>query len=412
MPSIAVIGLGLNGDVSTETARHYLQHATVIAGSPRHLATVELRTTARSLPLRNWQTDLAAVRQAWEQGETVVILASGDPLFFGLGRLLLTQFPPEGLVFEPHLSAVQLAFSRVKVPWQDAVFVSVHGRDLEILLPHVQRGAEKLAILTDRDHSPSAIAQLMQSLQLPHDYQFWVCENLGSEAEQVQCFTARELIGQTFAPLNVLILLRQAAEALDGSPIPLLGIPDRAFLSFPDRPGLMTKREIRLVILGELALQPGQVMWDIGAGTGSVAIEAARLVRDGRIFAVEKTAMGIELIGQNCQRFEVTNVSAIAGAAPDALANLPSPDRVFIGGSGGNLGDILSACDRALPRRGKIVCAFATLEHQHLAGQWFEARDTYAVQWLQVNVARSIPVAHLHRLHPLNPVMLLTATKR
>ena len=210
--------------------------------------------------------------------ECIAILVSGDPLFFGLGRLLLLELPSENLTFHPHLCAVQLAFSAIKVPWQDTCFASVHGRSSDQLIQVLQQGKEKIAVLTDGINTPSAIAQLYLALDLPTFYKFWVCENLGGDNEQVNCFAATELIQRTFAPLNVVVLLRQEeVTKLDIAKLPQLGISDRHFLGFSDRPGLMTKREIRVLVLGELALQPQQIVWDIGAGTGSVSIEIARL---------------------------------------------------------------------------------------------------------------------------------------
>lgn len=272
----------------------------------------------------------------------------------------------------------------------------------------MQQGNEKIAVLTDGVNTPEAIAQLFLSLDLPTNYKFWVCENLGGDNQQVNCFTATELINRTFAPLNVVILLRQeTAIDLDITQLPQLGISDRHFLGFSDRPGLMTKREIRVLVLGELALQSQQVVWDIGAGTGSVSIEIARLCPNSQVYAVEKTAVGYGLITQNCRRFGVDNITAIQGAAPEALANLPNPDRIFIGGSGGNLSQILNACDRLSPQ-GVVVLALATVEHLTEALSWLGDRAwNYCL--LQVQLSRSVPIAHLTRFSPLNPVTIVTA---
>ncbi|NEO88175.1 MAG: precorrin-6y C5,15-methyltransferase (decarboxylating) subunit CbiE [Spirulina sp. SIO3F2] len=405
--------MGLGGLATlSKPHQHYLQTATLIAGTPRLLAQMPTTYPAQQLLLNDLYRDLGRVDQAWQAGAKVVILASGDPLFFGVGRLLLKQFPPERLVFHPHLSSVQLAFSRLRVPWQDAQLVSVHGRDLEPLRRLCQQGVSKIAVLTDPINSPSAIAALLAQLHLPHTYKIWVCENLGGEIEQVTQWTLNQLQTQTFASLSVVVLLRQAQSPNpEITDLPCLGLPDDLFLSFPDRPGLITKREIRVAILGELGLQPGQTIWDIGAGTGSVAIEMARLVPDGQIWAIEKTAMGIMLIEQNCQRLGVQNVQAIAGSAPQAFQALPPPDRVFIGGSGGHLTEILTQSWSALLPQGKLVAAFATFEHLTTAWQWCEQQNLQA-QLLQLNVARSLPFSGLHRLTPLNPVTLLSVAKQ
>jgi precorrin-6Y C5,15-methyltransferase (decarboxylating) len=403
---IHVVGIGLDGAVGpTDAVREIVSKATLLIGSDRHLSYFPTHP-AKRLTLGDFTQAINLILTSVD--ECIVILVSGDPLFFGLGRLLLLKLPSENLTFHPHLCAVQLAFNSIKVPWQDACFVSVHGRSSDQLIQVLQQGKEKIAILTDGINTPKAIAQLYLALDLPTNYKFWVCENLGGDKEQVSCFWASELIERTFAPLNVVVLLRQETRDLDITQLPHFGISDRHYLGFSDRPGLMTKREIRVLVLGELALQSQQVVWDIGAGTGSVSIEIARLCPNCQVYAIEKTAVGYGLITENCRRFQVDNVEAILGAAPDSLINLPNPDRVFIGGSGGNLAQILNQCDRISPQ-GVIVLALATVEHLTMALSWLSDR-----QWnyglLQVQLSRSVPVAHLTRFSPLNPITIITAT--
>ncbi|NEQ80298.1 MAG: precorrin-6Y C5,15-methyltransferase (decarboxylating) subunit CbiT, partial [Moorea sp. SIO2I5] len=331
--------------------------------------------------------------------------------------------------------------------WQDAKVISAHGRSMEQLIPALKQGVDKIAVLTDGTNTPEAIAKLLLALDLPSCYQFWVCENLGGMDERVQCLGVEAVLNQTFAPLNVVVLLRHpdsVDQSLDPDSLPILGLPDQTFTSFSDRPGLMTKREIRLLLLGELALKPGQTVWDIGAGTGSVSIEIARLSKTSQVFAIEKTAMGSTLIEQNCQRLGVTNVTSIHGSAPDVLKNLPTPNRVFIGGSGGNLHSILDYCDTRLDLDCILVLALATVEHINTAYSWFESKrfppsergiransfppllrrgdsfppllrgvrgDPWNYQWLQVQLSKSVPVGKLTRFNPLNPITIVTAWK-
>jgi precorrin-6Y C5,15-methyltransferase (decarboxylating) len=171
----------------------------------------------------------------------------------------------------------------------------------------------------------------------------------------------------------------------------------------------MTKREVRLLVIGELALKPGQIIWDIGAGTGSVSIEIARLFPTSKVYAIEKTAAGTALISQNCRRFQVENVISIHGNAPEILHALPNPNRIFIGGSGGNLSQILDACSRLAPS-GVLVLALATLEHLNTALDWLKATSNWNYQLLQVQLSRSVPIGNLTRFAPLNPVTIVSAT--
>ncbi|WP_072721383.1 precorrin-6y C5,15-methyltransferase (decarboxylating) subunit CbiE [Planktothrix tepida] len=421
---IYVVGIGLDGASGlSESVLNVIAGATILVGSDRHLSYFPEHPAFR-LILGDLTETIVAIRQQltrWESEKKqstnnyIVILVSGDPLFFGLGRLLIAEFPSEQLTFYPHISSIQLAFNRIKIPWQDARILSVHGRSMETLIQALQQGAEKIAILTDNLYNPPAIAQLIKSLDLPSRYQFWVCENLGGKDERVQQWEIESLKNQEFSSLNIVILLRESAlglEPFDLSKIPTFGIPDQLFFSYSDRPGLMTKREVRTLILGELALQPKQTIWDIGAGTGSVSIEIARLFPDSTVYSIEKTAAGTTLIEQNRQRFQVNNLVSIHGEAPEILHHLRSPNRIFIGGSGSNLSEILGICSIRLSPGGVIVLALATIEHLNTALNWLDQRKRIERSWsyriLNVQLSRSVPVANLTRFSPLNPVTLLT----
>jgi precorrin-6Y C5,15-methyltransferase (decarboxylating) len=413
---IHVVGIGLDGAAGLPSKTLALiAQAKILAGGDRHLNYFP-EHQEKWLLLKNFSTDLETLQQAFkglQSGEIIVVLASGDPLYFGLGRLLLEIFPTDQLQFHSQVSSIQLAFNRLKLPWQDAQIISAHGRSPDLLKQALQKGVEKLAILTDRQNHPGAIAQLCLGLNLPTTYQAWVCENLGGEEETIQGFSLTELAdcnADNFAPLNVVILLRHADQSgiIDPQTLPIFGIPDQYFASFGDRPGMITKQAIRVQILAALQIQPGQIIWDIGAGTGSVAIEVARLCPTGQIFAIEKTSAGQVLIEQNKERFQAQNLTVIAGNAPASLEQLPRPDRIFIGGSGGQLIPILDHCQFLLKSRGVIVMAIASLEHLSLAMGWFRAKNwACCVQHLQIS--QSVNFAELTRFSPLNPIYLLSA---
>lgn len=404
---VQVVGIGLDGLEGLSAAvLKRLQQADVIVGSPRQLDCAYLE--AELWPLGKGQTAIARIQARLKQPDpgSIVVLASGDPLFFGLGRLLLEALPAEALSFYPHPSSVQLAFSRLKLPWQDAKLVSIHGRDPERLMRVLRQNPPLVAVLTDPHHSPGAIAQILLDLDLPQSYTLWVCEALGSPAEAIHQLTPAEARDRRFDSLSVVVLQRQNQAPLPE--LPQFGLPDSAFLSFEDRPGLITKREVRVQILGELALQPGQTVWDIGAGTGSVSIEIARLMPTAQVYAIEKTQAGIGLIEKNIQRFNVPNVQAVAGQAAEAIAQLPAPDRVFIGGSGGELQAILDICSQKLLPDGQITLALATLEHQQQVMDWRRRQATWQIRLLQVQLARSVGIADLTRWSPLNPVVIVS----
>jgi len=428
LPVIHVVGVGFAGARSLSPERlSLICSATLLVGGQRHLSafdTLEAAREIQALPLADFTDVFEKVRSHLKTHSRpqVVILASGDPLFFGIGRLLLSTFSAEQLAFYPHVSAIQLAFSRLKLPWQNATVLSVHGRSEVLLVKALKRGDETIAVLTDGVITPIAIATLITSLDIPTRYQLWVCENLGGEEERVSHHWPDELTSQaavrvpitTFSPLNVVVLQRQVASLPSRNQLPLVGLPDSAFKGFRDRPSLITKREIRLLIIGELAPLNGQTIWDIGAGTGSVGIELSRLCPQATIYAIEKTAAGAALIEENAQRLAIAPVHIVSGKAPSALVSLPSPARVFIGGSSGQLVPILEYLSTAVaPER--IVLAIATLENLTNVLAWAK-QDIPSTLWAchltQANISRSIPIGPLTRFSPLTPITLVTFSRR
>ena len=416
MSQVEIIGIGLDGisGLNAQTL-DLINRTQCLIGSYRHLSYFTSHHGPK-ITLSNLQQGIEQIIDliSQEPNKSIVILASGDPLFFGIGRLLLSQIPSEKLRFHPHVSSLQLAFSRVKIPWQDAKIISVHGRTPEALIKNLKQGVEKIAILTDLECNPPEIAKLCLDLDIPVKYDFYICENLEGEDENITYFASEDieklasLNSGSFSSLNILILVRSTTSErkLKLELLPKFGLPDSAFLNYSDRPGLITKKEIRIAILGQLELQSSQVVWDIGAGTGSVSIEIARLCPKSQIFAVEKTAIGYSLIKQNCQRFQVDNIQVLNGKAPEILSDLPNPDRVFIGGSGGNLESILELCSEKLLPQGLLVIALATMEHCYETLNWIKNHNWH-YNLLQLQISRSTSIANLTRLSPLNPVTLI-----
>lgn len=418
--TVHIVGIGLDGAAGlSKSVQQIVEKATLLVGSDRHLAYFS-KHRAERLVLGDLMGAIKEIRQrlATSFPGAIVVLVSGDPLFYGWGRLLVAELPPEQLIFHPHLSSVQLAFNRLKLPWQDAHFISAHRRSFEELTAKLQQGVDKIAVLTDETYSPGAIAHLIKALDLPSRYQFWLCENLGAADERVRQWSLDALQGETFAPLNLVVLLRESratTEPLDLGSLPMLGIPDGNFLSFSDRPGVMTQREVRMLILGELSLQPGQAIWDVGAGTGAVSIEIARLFPDSQVYAIEKMEEGTSLIEQNCRRFQVQNVISIHGNAPEILHRLRPPNRIFVGGSGGEITKILGVCALRMLPGGVIVLAMSTVEDLAAVLSWKEERMRREPNWnckiMQVQLSRSLPVGNLTRFDSLNPVTIVTMNR-
>ncbi len=413
---LVVAGIGCDGPAGLSAeARAHIEAARVLAGGQRHLdyfphfrgETVVLGGEVPAFVER--------LRDTYRQKKTVV-LASGDPLFYGIGRALLEAIPRDDLVFLPQLSSVQLAFARVKETWHDARVVSLHGRPLESLVPVVLAREPKVAVLTDPRNHPAAIAGLLRRLNVAEEYILWVCENLGGPDERIARFPAANLQEETFSPLNVVILLRQGVpgrtdcQSVLQNPLPLLGIPETALLPRGEQRGMITRREVRLLALCYLELQPNDILWDIGAGSGSVSLEAARLSAGLQVFAIERDAAAFARLESNVQWFASGRVRAHCAEAPEGFAAWPDPDAVFLGGSGGRLAELLDAVGSRLKPGGRIVLNCITLEN--FAHGWDRLRELgLAPEATSVQLAHSRPLGRLHCLEPENPIFILRARK-
>ncbi|MGL5065526.1 MAG: precorrin-6y C5,15-methyltransferase (decarboxylating) subunit CbiE [Microcoleus sp.] len=426
--TIHVVGIGLDGAAGlSEPARQMIETAALLIGSDRHLSYFPQQSgerwvledlTKAIVEIRRWLDREANLEPDARTAESqiVVILVAGDPLFYGWGRQLIAQLPAQKLTFHPHVSCVQLAFNRLQIPWQDARFVGSEGGYFEELVAWLRLGVKKIAVLVSETRTPTALAKLVQTMDLPARYEFWVCENLGAPDERVSSYSLETLQRRSFAPLSVVVMLKQSpvaeAESVDLGKLPLLGIPDGAFIGCSDRPGLTVEREVRVLVLAQLALQPGQVVWDVGAGNGAVSVEIARLFPDSQVYAIEKTISGSAAIELNCARFAVPNAISIHGVAPEILHRLRPPHRILIGGSGGVLTKILGVCALRLLAGGSIVLLLDSLEDIGTVLSWIEDRVRREPHWsyriVQVQLSRSVPAGNSTRFNPLNPVSIVT----
>lgn len=404
---LVVVGIGQDGPAGLgPEARAHLADAQLLAGGRRHLAFFPDFVGPR-LVLDGDVPAWIAQLKARDRKLKAVVLASGDPLFYGIGRALLEALPRAELCFVPHVSSVALAFASLKETWHDACVVSLHGRPLRTLLPALDRRERKIAVFTDADNHPAAIGRLICEQGLGRDYVLCVCENLGCAEERSTRWAPAELTEATFAPLNLVVLLMQHELGAQATQ-PLLGLPESAFAHRGNgERGLITKRAVRVQALCDLELHAGDVLWDIGAGSGSVAIEAARLAPSLDAYAVEKAP---EHLRENVRRFGLPNIRLIEGTAPEALADLPDPDAVFIGGSGGRLIPILEHVTRRLKPGGGLVVSCITLETLATAWNWLSERGLKP-EATSLQLAHSRPLGSLHCLEPEHPIVLVRIKK-
>ncbi len=401
--SVAVVGVGDDGRAGLSSrAAAALARAGVLVGGERHLGFFPEFHGERVVLRRDVASSLAGLRARAER-ETLCVLASGDPLFFGVGARAIEAFGAERVEILPQPSSVQWAFARIGVPWDDATFLSLHGRAREGFLVRLRRRT-KVACLTDPESTPAELARHMAE-HGETGWTAWVCERLGGERERVRRFGVEALAAcGDVDPLNVLVLVRAAGWR---APAILPFLPERAFEA---RGGLVTKREVRLAAIAALGLREDSVVWDVGAGSGSVAIEAALLATEGRVFAVERDPVTAELCARNLRTHRADNVRLIVGRAPEALARLDAPDAVFVGGSGGELPAILDVALTRLRPEGRLVVNAVTLDTLEQARRTMAARGLVPEVTL-ASFARGVPIAGKLRLDPLSPVHVVAVEK-
>ena len=340
----------------------------------------------------------------------MVILASGDPNFYGTAKFMIDKLGKDVFEVIPNVSSMQLAFARIKESWDDAAFVSVHSRPIEDIV-EIVRSNYKVCVFTDSEHTPAAIARVLVA-QGVDNYQAYVCQNLGGDDEKVVKANLRRLCDMEFSPLNVLVLLRvQQKKVEDDLPSRIFGIPDEEFHRRKSRAGLITKLEVRAVSLAKMCLREDSVVWDIGAGSGAISIEASLLAKKGHIYSIEKNTSDVSVIKKNLQKFHAQNVEIIQSFAPDGLGDLPAPNIVFIGGSSGKLKEILDVVCHRLKPGGNIVVNVVSIENLSVAINTIEANNFMADITL-INAARSTHIMELSRLQAMNPVFIVKGIRR
>jgi precorrin-6B C5,15-methyltransferase / cobalt-precorrin-6B C5,C15-methyltransferase len=397
---IYLIGAGIEGwEGFGAKALEVIDKAEVLIGHQRHLAIFP------DFPGEKQELeDLSAMLDFLKTTDKrVVVLGSGDPNFFGVARFLLRNLPKERIEIFPNVTSIQYAFARIKEPWDDAIFVSVHGRGLKGAIDRIV-AAEKAAVLTDSTNTPAMIARELIA-RGAEGYEAWLCEDMGLPSEKFTRTDVRGLAELEAAPLNILILIKAWEPNLTHYPV--IGIDDEEFAAVKK---LITKQEVRAVTLGKLKIQDDLVMWDIGAGSGSVSIEASNLMPNGKIFALERNPQYLAFLRDNLKKFVARNVMLIETFAPEGLDDLPDPDRVFIGGSGGMLEEIIDAVDRRLKADGVIVLNAVTLDTLTKAVEFLEDHG-YTVEVTCVNIAKTRGLTEYKMFEAHNPVYIVAAWK-
>lgn len=427
-----VVGVLDDGAASlSATALACVREADVVIGGTRVLSLLsgEVKAEAQCLDLTGSLSQVPEwVRAARADGLRVAVLATGDPLCHGVASYLASRLCVNAIEVLPNVSTLQLACARIGLVWQDARIVSVHAKDAGewtvgappqhglYALARALRQHDRLLVLTSPDNTPDRVARLMQAEGLGEDYLLAVVERLNQPGERVRSeMTAEEAAAQKFEDPNVLLIWRAKPRLM---PV-VFGLADAAYEQRQPDKGLITKQEVRAVSLARMQLRADSLVWDIGAGSGSVGLEAARLCSLGHVWAIEKNDADVAIAGRNQRAMGVSNHTLVQGKAPEQLDTWPDPDAVFIGGSGGELATLIELCLSRLRDGGWLVMNFVTLENLATATTVLQAQSDAEqarreVVWdvLQLQAARSKPILSMHRMAAENPVWLVCAQVR
>ncbi len=393
--------IGLDGSPLSAATEETLNRAEAIAGGRRHLEASGVEPE-RSVVLEG---DLSDAMSRLEVANSAAVLASGDPGYFGIVRALAERFGSEDLDVSPAVSSVVLAFARAGIPWDDAVTVCAHGRDPRGAV-NVCRAYPKVAVLTSPEFGPAQLAEGLRGAGWERTLA--VAERLGSAEERVFRGAAREVSEMEWEEPNVVISLDERRE-VGGKP--WISGPERAegwALSeeeFEHRSSMITKSEPRALALARLAPRPGDLVWDVGAGSGWVAVECARL--GAAAVAIEREPESCERVRRNASRHG-SYVRLVEGEAPGALEDLPDPDAAFIGGTGGGFEETVGLCaERA---RRAVVMTLIGLERVIPAGEILESKG-FEVETTLLQTSKVKGVGHLHRLAAETPVFVVSGSR-
>ncbi len=408
---IPIVGVGPDGLAGlTARSRDLLLAADAVYGSDAALALLP-ELACEKVAIR---TDLPAVVDRLRAGLGRVrqaVAAVGDPLFYGTARYLCDKIGPDRFDVVPHVSSMQLAFARLKISWEEAYLTDLSTRRLDDVVDKI-RSAETVGLFTSPESPPDRVARELLARGIDY-FRASVCENLGGKDERITAGELADVQDMRFDPLNVMVLVRKPdrPDAPRASTrLARFGNPDDVFAQSRPKAGLITQAEVRAVALAQLDLHPGDVAWDVGAGSGSVALEMAQLVTPGVVYAIEQDAADFHLIVANAQQFGVGNVKPVFGQAPAVFAGLPAPDAAFVGGNGVEVARLLESTFAALRPGGRLVVNVGTLEM---------ISSTYAVlkrlappvDVLLMSLARGVEQMESLRFEAVNPTVLLRVRK-
>jgi precorrin-6Y C5,15-methyltransferase (decarboxylating) len=401
-----LVVIGMADSLLSESQKSLLKSCSFVFGAQRFKDLLPTEGI-EFFPITPLSDALKTIGTLLPQGN-VAILASGDPLFYGIGRKLLQLFTKEHVEFYPALSSLQRACALFKIAWDDAKIVSLHGRK-ETHIATTLLQSSKTIVFTDKTNSPNTLAlalinyfKELKATEFMQKVRFLVAEDIGIKSQKVSCCTLEECAGRHFSSLNVLCILAPFIDQKQENYN--FGLTEE---TIQHSRGLITKNEVRAATLHTLRLPAHGVLWDVGAGSGSISIEAARSNPDLTVYAVEHKEEEIENIRRNICKYRCFNVVPVFGRAPEILNDLPRPDRIFVGGSSGSLMSLVRLAAERLPADGRIVVngvIAKTIEAAPIALQKFN----FSITSSTVTVSRE---SHTQSPTVFNPITIITGTR-
>ena len=402
MRQIHVVGLGLcPQDIPWEISE-IISRAEVIVGGQRLLDHFKGHPGV-SVPIQSPFKDvIEQIGDEARKDKDVVVLADGDPGFFGIGRIIVDTLGRENVIIHPNVTTLQLAASRLRIPWHDIVTVSLHGRRDTLPLLRALSQGNRVGLFTGPDFGPSRVADELIKRGVD-TFNMHVFEDLGTLSEKIGYYELKEALKKDFSPLNFVLFQRVRPPEIRLH----LGMDDGLYIH---ERGIITKKEVRSAGISMLGLFPSHILWDLGAGSGSVAIEASLLLGRGAVFAVEKNPDRAGFIRRNIQKTGSYMVEVIEGKMPECLCPLPDPDRIFIGGGIGKENKVLSVAANRLKPGGKLVLHLVLLGSLSRAKEYFSSLK-WPFSISHVQLSRSKDIAGDQRFDALNPVYIMSAEK-
>ncbi len=408
---IHVIGIGSDGLLGVTTLeRDILAACDILFGAENVLRLVD----SLQVEKRKTGPDILELSESLlklDQNKKTALLVSGDPLFYGIVRYLSEKIGKDRFEIHPHVSSMQMAFARVKESWDDAYLTNLQTQSLDKVIEKI-RVSETVGIFTNTNENPREIAKRLLARGIDY-FKAYVCENLGGKDERVTQGELVEISEMDFDPLNVMILKRKAGcpdiPAISTTPR-LFGNPDDIFSQSKPKTGLLTQSEVRAIALSRLAVRPSSIVYDIGAGSGSVSIEAAQLCYSGMVYAIEQDAADYHLILANSEKMGIRNIKAIHGTAPEVFNGIPRPDAIFVGGIGKEVTGLLEAAFAVLLPKGRMAVNVGSVENLSVSVGLMRKLDP-DFEVLLVQVCRGLNQYESLRFEAINPSYLLTAVK-